>query len=104
MGMPDAPPVLDPATLQADATALLRALVGFNTVNPPGNERAAQEYLAAQLQDAGFEVTLVGRTEPRPNLVARLRGAAGRTEPVPALARRHRPGQPRRMAARPVVR
>lgn len=72
--MPDAPPVLDPAALQADATALLRTLIRFNTVNPPGNERGAQEHLAALLRDAGFEVTLVGRTEPRPNLVARLRG------------------------------
>jgi len=74
--MPDAPPVIDPAALQAEATALLQTLVRFNTVNPPGNERGAQEHLAAMLRDAGFEVTLVGRTEPRPNLVARLRGPA----------------------------
>ena len=45
-----------------------------NTVNPPGNERAAQEQLAGLLGDAGFEVELLGRTEQRPNLVARLRG------------------------------
>jgi acetylornithine deacetylase/succinyl-diaminopimelate desuccinylase-like protein len=58
-----------------DATPLLQRLIRFNTVNPPGDERAAQEFLGALLEDAGFEVTLVGRTEPRPNLVARLRGA-----------------------------
>jgi acetylornithine deacetylase/succinyl-diaminopimelate desuccinylase-like protein len=57
-----------------DATALLRDLVRHDTVNPPGNERAVQELLAGLLRDAGFEVTLTGRTEPRPNLVARLRG------------------------------
>jgi len=62
--------------LQQDATELLQRLVRCNTVNPPGNERPAQELLAARLRDAGFEVTLTGRTEPRPNLVARLRGAA----------------------------
>ncbi len=62
--------------LQADATALLAQLVRHNTVNPPGNERAAQEELAALLSGAGFEVTLVGRTPERPNLVARLRGAS----------------------------
>jgi acetylornithine deacetylase/succinyl-diaminopimelate desuccinylase-like protein len=57
-----------------DATALLQDLVRHDTVNPPGNERAVQELLAGLLQDAGFEVTLTGRTDPRPNLVARLRG------------------------------
>ncbi len=61
--------------LQQDATDLLARLVRFDTVNPPGDERPAQEVLAGLLRDAGFEVTLVGRTEARPNLVARLRGA-----------------------------
>jgi len=64
------------ADLQAEATGLLTRLIRHNTVNPPGNERAAQEELAATLRDAGFDVTLVGRTEERPNLVARLRGTA----------------------------
>jgi acetylornithine deacetylase/succinyl-diaminopimelate desuccinylase-like protein len=62
--------------LEAHAVELLARLVRHDTVNPPGNERAAQEQLAADLQEAGFEVTLVGPTEPRPNLVARLRGQA----------------------------
>jgi acetylornithine deacetylase/succinyl-diaminopimelate desuccinylase-like protein len=62
--------------LQADATALLQRLIRHNTVNPPGNERSAQEELAADLQAAGFEVTLAGSTPERPNLVARLRGKA----------------------------
>jgi len=59
-----------------DATPLLQRLIRFDTVNPPGDERAAQEWLASLLREAGFEVTLAGRTEPRPNLVARLRGNA----------------------------
>jgi acetylornithine deacetylase/succinyl-diaminopimelate desuccinylase-like protein len=62
--------------LERETTELLQRLVRFNTVNPPGNERAAQEHLAGLLGDAGFEVQLLGRTEERPNLVARLRGAA----------------------------
>src|SRR4051812_34673286 len=57
-----------------DATALLQRLIRFDTVNPPGNERPAQEFLAGLLREAGFEVQLLGRTEARPNLVARLRG------------------------------
>jgi len=60
--------------MQEETTQVLQRLVRFNTVNPPGNEREAQEYLAGYLQDAGLEVELLGRTEPRPNLVARLRG------------------------------
>jgi acetylornithine deacetylase/succinyl-diaminopimelate desuccinylase-like protein len=62
--------------LQSDATQLLQRLIRFNTVNPPGDERAAQEYLAGLLEDAGFECELLGATDPRPNLVARLDGLA----------------------------
>src|SRR3954462_3400514 len=62
--------------LERDSTRLLQELIRFNTVNPPGAERAVQEHLAARLQAAGFEVELLGRTEERPNLVARLRGEA----------------------------
>jgi acetylornithine deacetylase/succinyl-diaminopimelate desuccinylase-like protein len=36
----------------AEAQELLSRLVRFNTVNPPGDERAAQEYLADHLQQA----------------------------------------------------
>jgi acetylornithine deacetylase/succinyl-diaminopimelate desuccinylase-like protein len=60
---------------QEEAVSILQRLIRFDTVNPPGNERPAQEYLAAHLQAAGFECELLGRTEQRPNLVARLRGA-----------------------------
>jgi acetylornithine deacetylase/succinyl-diaminopimelate desuccinylase-like protein len=59
-----------------EVVELLQSLIRFDTVNPPGNERPAQEHLARLLEDAGFEVTLTGRTPERPNLVARLRGAA----------------------------
>ncbi|WP_354699540.1 hypothetical protein DSM112329_05258 [Paraconexibacter sp. AEG42_29] len=59
------------------ATALLQQLIRCNTVNPPGNERPAQELLAAELEGAGFEgITMVGSSEERPNLVARLKGKA----------------------------
>ena len=64
------------ADLQQETTGVLQRLIRCNTVNPPGNERAAQEYLASLLSGAGFEVELLGRTEARPNLVARLRGRA----------------------------
>lgn len=63
-----------PADLQQETTELLQRLVRFDTVNPPGNERVCQEYLAAFLAEAGFEVELLGAEPERPNLVARLRG------------------------------
>jgi len=62
--------------LQQTTVELLQQLIRFDTVNPPGNERAAQEYLAGVLSAAGFACELLGRTPERPNLVARLDGPA----------------------------
>jgi acetylornithine deacetylase/succinyl-diaminopimelate desuccinylase-like protein len=60
--------------VESESVDVLQRLIRFNTVNPPGNERAAQEFLAAHLTEAGLECELLGRTDERPNLVARLRG------------------------------
>jgi len=60
--------------LQAETTELLQRLIRFNTVNPPGNERDALEYLEAYLRKAGFETELLGLRTERPNLIATLRG------------------------------
>jgi acetylornithine deacetylase/succinyl-diaminopimelate desuccinylase-like protein len=60
-------------TAADEAQQLLRDLVRCNTVNPPGNERPAQERLAAHLQAAGFDCELLGAEPGRPNLIARLR-------------------------------
>ena len=63
--------------LQAEATAVLSRLIRFDTVNPPGNERACQEWLKRYLEDAGVDCELLWNEDPgRPNLVARLRGEA----------------------------
>jgi len=69
------------ADLQQETADVLSKLIQFNTVNPPGNERACQEWLAGYLTDAGLECELLGAEEARPNLVATLRGA----EPGPVL-------------------
>jgi acetylornithine deacetylase/succinyl-diaminopimelate desuccinylase-like protein len=62
--------------LQEETADVLGRLISFNTVNPPGDERACQEYLKAYLEDAGFECELAGTSPERPNLVARLGGEA----------------------------
>jgi acetylornithine deacetylase/succinyl-diaminopimelate desuccinylase-like protein len=63
--------------LHAEATDVLSRLIRFDTVNPPGDERACQEWLRGYLEDAGLECELVwGENPERPNLVARLRGDA----------------------------
>jgi acetylornithine deacetylase/succinyl-diaminopimelate desuccinylase-like protein len=58
--------------LEQRTTQLLQRLIQFNTVNPPGNEQAAQEFLKEMLEAAGFECELLAAVEGRPNLVARL--------------------------------
>ena len=66
-----------------DETAdVLARLIRFKTVNPPGNERECQQWLAGYLEEAGFTVELMGAEAERPNLVARLSGG----EPGPTLA------------------
>jgi acetylornithine deacetylase/succinyl-diaminopimelate desuccinylase-like protein len=63
-----------PAELGPSATGLLQRLIQTDTVNPPGNERALQEELAAMLTQAGFECEVLAAESERANLVARLRG------------------------------
>ena len=62
--------------LQNESIELLQALVRFDTVNPPGNERPAIEYLDRYLSAAGFETEILAEQPDRPNLVATLRAAA----------------------------
>jgi len=68
-----------------EAEELLARLIRFNTVNPPGNERPAQEYLADHLTRAGFECELLGAEPERPNLVARLRADPAGSDAGPTL-------------------
>jgi acetylornithine deacetylase/succinyl-diaminopimelate desuccinylase-like protein len=59
-----------------EATSLLQRLIRLDTVNPPGNELAAQELLRGELEGAGFDCELLEALPGRPNLVARLPGKA----------------------------
>ena len=53
--------------MREEAVSLLRRLIQFNTVNPPGNEREAQEFLQGYLQEAGLDCELVGATRESVN-------------------------------------
>jgi acetylornithine deacetylase/succinyl-diaminopimelate desuccinylase-like protein len=64
--------VREPENLERRTTELLQRLIRFDTVNPPGNEQAAQELLAEILRGAGYDVDLLAAVPGRPNLVARL--------------------------------
>src|SRR3954470_8884510 len=63
--------------LQEETAEVLARLIRFRTVNPPGDERECQEWLAGYLEDAGLECELLGAEPERPNLVARLKGGDG---------------------------
>jgi acetylornithine deacetylase/succinyl-diaminopimelate desuccinylase-like protein len=54
---------------------LLAQLLRFDTTNPPGNERACIEWIRGLLEELGCEVRVLGATDDRPNLIARLPGA-----------------------------
>jgi acetylornithine deacetylase/succinyl-diaminopimelate desuccinylase-like protein len=62
------------AAAEDDAIAHLRALLRFDTTNPPGNERPAIDYVAAALAREGIAAEVFEPAPGRANLVARLRG------------------------------
>jgi acetylornithine deacetylase/succinyl-diaminopimelate desuccinylase-like protein len=64
----------DSDALERSATELLQQLIRFDTVNPPGNEQALQNFLQDRLEAAGFECVQLSAVQGRPNLVARLPG------------------------------
>jgi acetylornithine deacetylase/succinyl-diaminopimelate desuccinylase-like protein len=68
--------VPESAELERRTTELLQRLIRFNTVNPPGNEQAAQEFLKELLEGVGFECELLPAVPGRPNLVARLKSGS----------------------------
>jgi acetylornithine deacetylase/succinyl-diaminopimelate desuccinylase-like protein len=60
--------------LERSATELLQQLIRFDTVNPPGNEQAAQNFLQDKLEAVGFDCIQLAAVDGRPNLIARLPG------------------------------
>jgi acetylornithine deacetylase/succinyl-diaminopimelate desuccinylase-like protein len=61
---------------------LLRALVRFDTTNPPGNEAECVQFLADTLRGTGVEPEVLTAAPGRANLVARLPGGDGGAAPL----------------------
>jgi acetylornithine deacetylase/succinyl-diaminopimelate desuccinylase-like protein len=61
---------------------LLRALLRFDTTNPPGNEAECIEFLADTLRQAGVEPRVLSPAPGRANLVTRLPGGDGGAAPL----------------------
>ncbi len=57
-----------------DPRALTRELLAFNTINPPGMERACARHLGAMLEGAGFRVAYHEFAEGRTSLIAQIGG------------------------------
>jgi succinyl-diaminopimelate desuccinylase len=64
-----------------DPVALTQTLIGFDTINPPGNERPCAEHLGRLLEGAGFSISYHEFADRRTSLVARL----GRSPDCPPL-------------------
>jgi acetylornithine deacetylase/succinyl-diaminopimelate desuccinylase-like protein len=68
--------------LTDETVEVLQRLIRFDTVNPPGNERPAIEYLESYVAAAGFETEILGATPERANLVATLAAPDGAEGPT----------------------
>lgn len=60
----------------ANVLELTRDLVRFNTVNPPGAERACAQYAGKLLEDAGFQVDYHEFADARTSVIATIGGRA----------------------------
>ena len=73
-----AEPRIDWDALNEQATEWLSDYIRVDTVNPPGNETRAVEWLGAILEQEGIAYETYGATPDRLNLVARLEGDGSR--------------------------
>ena len=64
-----------------DPRRLTRELLAFNTINPPGMERACARHLGAMLEAAGFRVAYHEFAEGRTSLIAQV-GGGGAKPPI----------------------
>ncbi|MDA0929112.1 MAG: M20/M25/M40 family metallo-hydrolase [Proteobacteria bacterium] len=78
-------PEPDWAVVETEALEHFRALLQFDTSDPPGRELLAAEYIRDVLEAEGIAVELLSNNPDRPNVVARLEGD-GSEEPLLIMA------------------
>lgn len=71
-------PLIDWDALGEQATEWLSEYIRVDTINPPGNETRAVQWIGAILEREGIPYKTYGATEDRLNLVARLVGDGSR--------------------------
>lgn len=71
----------DLSTLYQRPAEMLQTLIRFDTTNPPGNEYLCIDYLNHVMTQLGFETTVLGRNNTRPNLIVRIKGE-GKAQPL----------------------
>ena len=54
---------------------ITQSLIRLKTINPPGDEAVAQQYLRDLLEQAGVSVEMIEAAPGRPNLITRLQGS-----------------------------
>jgi acetylornithine deacetylase/succinyl-diaminopimelate desuccinylase-like protein len=72
---------IDWAAANTEAIQHFKALLRIDTTNPPGNERAAADYIAGVLSQEGIDYSIVESEPTRASIVARLRGT-GKKAPL----------------------
>ena len=66
-----------------DVVELTRALIRFETVNPPGREEASARFVGQMLSADGFRVSYHTFAPERTSLIAHSPGVNGVTNPLP---------------------
>jgi len=64
-----------PNIQERDVVEFCRELVKIKSVNPPGDELAAAEYISGELRKAGLDADLIRHSSARASVLARLRGS-----------------------------
>ncbi len=72
-------------SVRDEVTGHLQQLIRFNTVNPPGNETLAANYLKEIVEREGIEATVLESANGRGNFVARIPGT-GNGRPLLLMA------------------
>jgi acetylornithine deacetylase/succinyl-diaminopimelate desuccinylase-like protein len=78
-------PQPDWKTFEEEAMRHFQALLRFDTMDPPGNEKPAADYLRQVLEKEGIPVKVFALEPNRPNIVARLKGN-GKKRPLLIMA------------------